>query len=54
VLHELVKEGALTKLGRGIYRILDEKAAVQKQTITFPDKVVVTLTSEILLKQRQP
>jgi hypothetical protein len=50
VLHELVKEGTLTKLGRGIYRVLEEKAAVQKETSTFSDRVVVTLTSGILLK----
>jgi hypothetical protein len=50
VLHELVKEGYLTKLGRGFYRIREEKAAVQREAVAFSDRVVVTFTSGILIK----
>jgi hypothetical protein len=50
VLHELVKEGLLTKLGRGLYRIQKDKAAVQRETVAFSDRVVVTFTSGILIK----
>ena len=52
VLHELVKEGALTKLGRGLYRIA-EKNAVQKETLTISDKLVVTLTSGFLIRAEE-
>jgi len=49
VLHGLVKEGFLTKLGRGIYKVR-EKEIVLKEAITISDKVIVTLTSGNLIK----
>jgi hypothetical protein len=49
VLHELVKAGSLTKLGRGLYRIA-EKKAVQTEALTISDKLVVTLTSGFLIR----
>lgn len=52
VLHELVKEGFLTKLGRGFYRIAEKKIAL-KETVTISDKVVVTLTSGILIRAEE-
>ena len=52
VLHELVKEGFLTKLGRGLYRIA-EKKTVQTEAITISDKLVVTLTSGVLIRAEE-
>lgn len=52
VLHELVREGFLTKLGRGYYRIA-EKQAVQTEAIGMSAKLVVTLTSGILIKAEE-
>ena len=52
VLHGLVKEGFLTKLGRGFYRS-PEKKAVQTEAITISDKLVVTLTSGVLIRAEQ-
>ena len=52
VLHELVKEGFLTKLGRGFYKIAEKKIE-QTEALAISDKVVVTLTSGFLLRAEE-
>jgi hypothetical protein len=52
VLYELFKAGFLTKLGRGLYRIA-EKKTVQTETLTISDKLVVTLTSGVLIRAEE-
>ena len=52
VLHELFKAGFLTKLGRGLYRIAEKKTD-QTAAIMLTDKLVVTLTSGVLIKAEE-
>ncbi|MGA2680171.1 MAG: DUF6577 family protein [Candidatus Bathyarchaeia archaeon] len=52
ILHGLVREGLLTKFGRGLYSIA-EKKAVQTEAITISDKLIVTLTSGVLIRAEQ-
>jgi len=52
VLHELTKEGFLTRLGRGIYIISDRRVAIS-EGITLSDKITVEVTSGALMKAEE-
>ncbi len=52
VLHGLVKDGLLIKLGRGIYVIVENRVA-QREAIGFSDRVTVTFTSGVLIRAEQ-